>query len=193
MKRICGYVRCSTDSQEVSNQELEIRSYADRMGLHITKIFRDEGVSGVKFNRDGLSELVKEIQQKRYDMILVYDLSRLGRKVKECCELLDLCQKMDTNLTFIKDGISTDSMSGRLVFQIMASVYELERTVLINRIHSGINRARKEGKILGRPRTLTPQLKNAIVELREKNLGIRRIAKICSVGTGVVYQALSTN
>lgn len=189
--RVCAYVRCSTESQEVLNQELEIQNYVSRLNLNLVKIFRDEGVSGSKFNRNGLSEMLKEIQQKRYDLILVYDLSRLGRKVKECCEILDICQKFGTNLTFIKDGISTDSMSGRLVFQIMASVYELEKTILVERIKSGIKRAKSENKTLGRPRVLTPQLKSAILELRQKNLGIRKIGKICGVGTGVVYQALS--
>jgi DNA invertase Pin-like site-specific DNA recombinase len=189
----CVYLRCSTSSQETENQLLEIQSYTERHNYRITRIFRDEGVSGSSFNREGLSELLKEVQQGKHKLILVYSLCRLGRRVKECCEILDLCQKMGTNLIFVKDGISTDSLSGRLVFQIMASVYELEKSILVERIKSGINRARKENKTLGRPRVLTPQLRNAIVELRGKNLGIRKIGKICGVSTGVVYQALEVH
>jgi len=191
MNRVCAYLRCSTDKQDVSSQELEIQNYASRNNFHILKTFRDEGVSGKIFQRDGLCEMLKEIRQRRYDLILAYDLSRLGRNVRGCCEILEICQENKPDLTFIKDGVSTNSISGKLVFQIMASVAEMENSLRSARIKSGMDRARKENKKIGRPKILTAQLSNAIIELRQKNYGIRKIAKTVNCSVGVVYQALT--
>ena len=135
--------------------------------------------------------MLKEIRQRRYDLILAYDLSRLGRNVRGCCEILEICQENKTDLTFIKDGVSTNSISGKLVFQIMASVAEMENSLRSARIKSGMDRARKENKKIGRPKILTAQLSNAIIELRQKNYGIRKIAKTVNCSVGVVYQALT--
>ena len=95
MKRVAIYARVSTDKQTCENQLIELRAVADRCGYTIVKEFVDTGISGAKgrSDRPALNEMMKAATQRRFDMVLVWSIDRLGRSVQH---LGNLCKTLTT-------------------------------------------------------------------------------------------------
>ena len=87
-------------------------------------------------------------------------------------------------------NIDTTTSGGRLLFSIMGSIAEFEREIIRDRINAGLDRARRDGKRLGRPTNLTQNAAIAARMLREKGASIGTIAKQLKIGVGSVYKAL---
>ena len=97
-KRVCIYVRVSTTKQTVENQIQVLREYSDRCGYQITRIYSDNGISGSKGRQDrpGLDQMLKDGVQRKFEMVLVWSVDRLGRSVSHLVEVMnDL--KIDKN------------------------------------------------------------------------------------------------
>ena len=86
MNRVIGYVRVCSENQvekdnSIRNQIKFIKKYCQDYDYELVDIFKDEGVSGLKKSRDGLNKMMKQINESKIDVVLVYSLSRLGRKL----------------------------------------------------------------------------------------------------------------
>ena len=80
-KRAALYVRVSTDKQCVENQIRDLRLVAERRGWQVVEIYRDEGISGAKRRdqRPGLDAMLKDASRRKFDVVMVWALDRLGR------------------------------------------------------------------------------------------------------------------
>jgi DNA invertase Pin-like site-specific DNA recombinase len=96
MKRVAIYARVSTDKQTCENQLIELRAVAERCGYTIVTEFVDTGISGAKgrADRPALNEMMKAATQRRFDMVLVWSIDRLGRSLQNLVELLNELQSM---------------------------------------------------------------------------------------------------
>jgi DNA invertase Pin-like site-specific DNA recombinase len=193
MKKIAIYARVSTVSQTTENQLLELRATAQRMGYTIVAEFVDNGISGAKgrADRPALDQMLKQAAQRKFDMILCWDISRLGRSLQNLVEILTDLQSMKTDLFFQQQGLDTSTSSGRMIFGIFGALAEYERELIRERVIAGQQRAKSQGIKLGRPSKMNEGLKTAIKLLREKGMGIKQIAMQCQVGVGTVYTALA--
>ena len=86
--KVLGYIRVSSNKQvsegsSLFNQKNMIEDYCIRNNYELLDILNDEGVSGLKRNRNGLNDLLDKIKKYKVDMVVVYSLSRLGRKMKD--------------------------------------------------------------------------------------------------------------
>ena len=193
MKRVALYARVSTVSQTTENQLLELRQTASRMGYTIVTEFVDNGISGAKgrCDRPALDQMLKQATQRRFDMILCWDISRLGRSLQNLVEILTDLQSMKIDLFFQQQGLDTSTSSGRMIFGIFGALAEYERELIRERVIAGQQRAKAQGVKLGRPSKMNDGLRTAIKLLREKGVGIKQIAAQCQVGIGSVYSALA--
>jgi DNA invertase Pin-like site-specific DNA recombinase len=92
---------------------------------------------------------------------------------------------------FIKNqNIDTSSIVGEFFFNIMNSVSQYERELIRERVISGLENARKKGRIGGRPSNLTPELEEKIVQLKEKKLGLNKISVECKVSVPTIRKVL---
>lgn len=192
MKKVGCYYRVSTKNQTVLNQKLELESLAERMGYEIVAEYKDEGISGAK-NRDerpALNEMMKDAVRGKFEMILCYDLSRLGRNLEELIRIMNEMNSLNINLFFYREAINTDSSSGKLMFSMFGVLAEWERSLISERIVSGQNRARTQGKKIGRPSTFNEGLMQAVRKMREKGMGIVAISKTLGIGVSSVYRSL---
>ena len=100
MKRVAIYARVSTDKQTCENQLIELRAVAERCGYTIVTEFVDTGISGAKgrADRPALNEMMKAATQRRFDMVLVWSIDRLGRSLQNLVELLNELQSMRIDL-----------------------------------------------------------------------------------------------
>jgi DNA invertase Pin-like site-specific DNA recombinase len=180
------YARVSTGEQTTENQVLELKKVADRNGWDIEAIYEDT-ISGAKAKRPQLDKLLKGVVRKDFDVVMVWDVSRLGRSLKHLVELLEDFNTKGVNLYFHQQGIDTTTPSGKMMFQMCGVFAEFERSILQERVKAGLERARAQGKTLGRPKV--PPIKvHKIKELREQGLSLRAIAKKTGISHGKVHQ-----
>ena len=192
MNRAVIYSRVSTNDQTISNQLKVLREVAERKGLEVVREISDEGISGAKGRdeRKGFDELIKGALRKEFDIILVWDVSRLGRSLKHLVSFLDDIQSARCDLYIHQSGLDTSTASGKMMFQMIGVFSEFERSMIRERVIAGQQRAKSEGKHIGRPTNVNNGIIAAVYQLRKNNVPITRIAKDLQIGVGTVYKIL---
>ena len=183
---IYAYIQVSSDKQTVENQRFEILKYADERKLQI-ETWIEETVSGTKKVNDRklglfLNQMVQE------DILIVSELSRLGRNLMEVMSILHQCMEKDTKVFSIKENyeLGNNINSKVLAFAFGLSA-EIERNLISQRTKEALARKKSEGKKLGRPkgslskRTKLTGKENEITELLSKKVSVSAISRILGV------------
>lgn len=151
-----GYVRVSTNEQNPQNQVMQL----EEAGVPRDLIFIDRGVSGTipPRKRPAFKKMVEFIADHPGEVrcIIVVELSRLGRTTMETITAVQELEQAGPIIWSLSphEGFtrSEDAAIRQLLLMILSWVAERERANLIERTHAGLDRARAEGKELGRPR-----------------------------------------
>ena len=149
--RAAVYARVSTSEQTVDNQLLELRRYCEARCWSATE-YLDEGVSGAKDRRPALDQLVADARRRKFDTLVCWRLDRLGRNLKHLVTLLDELHALGIAFVSLGEGIDCTTPAGKLQLHILAALAEFERARIRERVVAGLQRARTQGKRLGRPR-----------------------------------------
>ena len=192
MKQVVIYGRVSTDKQTVSNQLNDLREVANRSGWEVIDEYLDEGISGSKGRdkRPEFDRLLKDANRKKFDGILVWSIDRLGRSLQHLVSFLNDVQVKDIDLYIHQQGIDTATMTGKMMFQMCGVFAEFERNIIRERVKSGLDRAKKSGKTLGRPTNVSGNTKATVIELRDTGMSMNKICKTLSIGSGTLYRLL---
>lgn len=144
-----AYIRVSTNLQTVQNQKLAIKDYAKRNRMHNVQ-WVSETISGTKApDKRKLGGLIEIVQKD--DTIIVTELSRLGRSLMMILNVLQSLLDKGVNVVSIKEGYSLgDNIQSKVIAFAFGLSAEVERTLLSERTREGIERARKQGKHIGR-------------------------------------------
>ena len=139
MKKVIGYVRVSTEIQvekdnSVRNQTSSIKKYCESVGYDLVGMFQDEGISGLRNDREGLNKMMSVIKRDNVDMVVVYSLSRLGRKLVDVIGWIDDLEKKNVEFLSIKENFGSSGVVGKLMMNILGSINEFEVGVLSERI-----------------------------------------------------------
>lgn len=145
------YARVSTFDHEPENQLAELRRYADARGWTATA-YVDKGVSGAKDKRPALDQLVADARRRRFDVLVVWRLHRLGRNLRHLILLPDELNAVGVAFVSLGEGIDTATPAGRLQLHILGAIAEFERARIQERVRAGLTRAKAQGRVLGRPR-----------------------------------------
>jgi DNA invertase Pin-like site-specific DNA recombinase len=152
-----AYLRVSTADQSISLQMDGIRDYARARGFNLVEEYVDEGVSGAKARRPALDRLLADAHRRKFDVVLVWKLDRLGRSLSHLIRLVETLASLGVDLVSLGDsGLDTTGPSGRLIFHVIGAVAEFERDLIRERTRAGVAAARRRGKRIGRPRTHVP-------------------------------------
>ena len=193
MKNRCAiYSRCLTSDQTVENQIRELKEIAKRRGLIVVSQFSDEAISGSKGRdkRPGFDNLIKGAVRKNFDTILVWSVDRLGRSLQDLVSFLNEIHSVDCDLYIHQSGIDSSTPSGKMMFQMCGVFAEFERGMISERVKAGQERAKSQGKHIGRPSNLNEGLVHSIKYMREQGIGIRKIASDLKVGVSTVYKVM---
>jgi len=192
MKRCAIYTRVSTLSQTTDNQLLELQKIAELKGYVVTEIFTDEGISGAKGReiRTGFNNIIKGAIKKDFDIILTWSVDRLGRSLQDLVSFLSEIHSVGCDLYIHQSGIDTSTPSGKMMFQMIGCFAEFELSIIRNRVIAGQQRAKSQGKHIGRPSNLNEGLTHSIKYMKGQGVGIRKIARELKVGIGTVYKVL---
>ncbi len=145
------YARVSTLEQEPENQLQELRRYVQARDWMAVE-YVDKGVSGAKDRRPALDQLVADARRRRFDVLVCWRLDRLGRNLRHLILLLDDLHGLGIGFVTLGEGIDTTSPTGRLVLHVLGAISEFERERIRERVLAGLQRARSQGRRLGRPR-----------------------------------------
>jgi len=171
-KRAALYTRVSTGEQNTEAQERALREYVQRRGWKVQKVYRDQGQSGANAKRPALNELLRDCRRGSVDVVMVWKFDRFARSLNALISGLELCRSLGIDFVSVTEAVDTSLPAGELVFQMIGAVAQFERSLIAERVKSGLANARAKGKVLGRPplRRLsgeeTPQLRR--LRMRER-------------------------
>ena len=188
--RVAIYSRVSTDHQTTENQERELRAIADLMSWTVVKVYQDQGVSGAKSreNRPAFDALCKDASRRQFDLIAAWSVDRLGRSLQDLVGFLTEVHALGINLFLHQQGVDTTTPAGKALFQMMGVFAEFERSMIRERVMSGLERAKAQGKKLGR-RPIEASKEAAIrADLLAAKAGIMKLAAAHGVGVGTVQR-----
>jgi len=181
---LIGYARTSTNDQ---NLDLQLDALQE---AGCGKIFSDQGVSGTKAVRPGLTEALGQLRPG--DVFLVWRLDRVGRSTKDVLALVEQLQADGVAFRSLTEEISTTGPAGKVLITLIAALAELERAVLVERTHAGLAAARARGRVGGRRRMLTPKQDSAIRKLYEaRGNSIAEIGSMFGVSSPTIWRSLS--
>jgi len=190
-KRVALYARVSTDGQTTDNQLNELRAIAQRHNWEIVEEFIDQGISGAKGRdkRPAFDRMCKAAVRKEFDLIAAWSVDRLGRSLQHLVTFLSELHAKDVGLYLHQQAVDTTTPAGRALFQMMGVFAEFERSMIQERVKAGLQRARRQGKTLGRPR-VSRSTEEAIRKARETGKGMLKIAREVGVGVSVVQRVV---
>jgi DNA invertase Pin-like site-specific DNA recombinase len=179
--RVIGYLRVSTGAQDLENQQLGILQFANGHKWNVE--FVEETVSGrVSYKDRELGKIVKDL--KKDDVLIVSELSRLGRSMLEIISLLCELSDKGVKVYAIKGNHKVDnSIQSKVMTMVLCMAAEIEKELISQRTKEALQRKKLEGVKLGRPKGIPGKSKldgkeAELKKLLEKGVGIASLAKI---------------
>jgi DNA invertase Pin-like site-specific DNA recombinase len=192
VRKVAIYTRVSTLDQTIDNQLIELRDYCSKMGWEITQEYADEGLSGTlsREKRPALNSLIKDAYRKKFDSVVCWDISRLGRSMKELILFLSDMKDRDIGICSVRQGFDTSTSMGEIMFSFVSILSSWEREMIRERTLAGLERARREGKTLGRRKVTNDKMTAKIIELRTAKKSLKEIASEVGVSIATVHREL---
>lgn len=181
---IYGYLRVSSDEQDVNSQKQGVVKFAEANGWTIDEYITDEGVSGGKDpDKRNLGSLLKKL--KKDDIVIASEISRLGRDLYMVMDILHFCMKTGCKIYTVKDNFALDdNVQSKVLAFAFGLAAEIERQMIRQRTKEGLRLRMKLGVLLGRPvgkrtdeNVMCPEdVKAKIIEQYEWGVPERRLA-----------------
>jgi DNA invertase Pin-like site-specific DNA recombinase len=148
---IYGYIRVSTDKQTTENQRFEILKYADERELSVDRWIVETVSSTRKLSERKLGTLIDRMHEE--DILIVTELSRLGRSILEVMSILHTLMEKDVKVFTTKERYELgNNISSKVLAFAFSLSAEIERSMISSRTKEALARKRSEGKRLGRPK-----------------------------------------
>ena len=186
--KILGYIRVSTKLQSEKGNSLKlqkskIKDYCKLNDFNLIEIYEDRGISGMSIDkRDGYKEMVNYLTNNDIDGIVVWSLSRLGRKMKDVVEFMDILKRNNINFFSIKENLSNNDKVGRLIMNILGSINEFEVEVIRERIKDVKRNKRQNGEVYGRLQYGWDNVDGKLIKNDKEFSVIKRIKNLKSRG-----------
>lgn len=152
---IYAYIRVSSEKQSNESQkEMIIAS-----GYKVDDWFVDDAISGtVDWKKRGIFQAIERAEAG--DSIIVAEMSRIGRTLKQILEVVEICIKRKIVIVMIREGITLedDSPIAKLLISILGALSEMERNLISQRTKDALAVKRKNGVVLGRPKGKTTEI-----------------------------------
>jgi DNA invertase Pin-like site-specific DNA recombinase len=195
--KIALYGRVSTrdKKQDAENQLRELRAFVERKaseGWTLAHEYVDKA-SGKSADRTAFRRMFAEASRKEFDLVLFWSLDRFSRE--GVYETLEHLQKLNSYgvdwFSYKEEYLRSVGVFKEAVLAILAAIAKQERVRLSERVHAGLNRAKAQGKVLGRPKaSVRPE---RVLLLKKRGLSTRAIATETGVSAMTVHRILATH
>jgi len=191
MSRVFAYCRVSTADQTTDNQIQEIAAagFTVQKGRVIA-----ETVSGSvpAMERKGFMALLNKLEAA--DVLIVTKLDRLGRNVMDVLTSVRRLASMQVRVHCLAlGGMDLTSSAGKMTMGLIAVIAEFERDLLVDRTQSGLARAKAQGKVLGRPRSVDAQASRIVVERLQRGEAVAALAREYSTSRQSIMRIRQTS
>ncbi len=187
--RVALYARVSTkNAQDPETQLLALREYAKARRLEVFGEYVDVGISGSKDSRPALNRLMADARKRRFDAVLVARFDRFARSTRHLVLALEEFNALGVDFISLSESVDTSTPMGKMVYTVIAAVAELERSLIRERVVMGLQRAKAQGKKLGRPKVEANE--HQLLQLCEQGLSSRQIAKQLGLSPSTVLRRL---
>ena len=202
--KVVIYARVSSigERQSTDRQIEDLTRYAEGKGLEVVRIFQ-EHVSGAKSNRERevLAECLEFCRAERPGTLMVTELSRLGRSTVEVLKAVEDLTAAGVNVYVLDidlstlDGEGKENPVAKMVLTVLALGAEMERKLILGRLNSGRELAKRKGVRMGRPKgsslsdeALAAKYPEVLRHLRKGKNSIREIAKLTGVSVSTIQR-----
>ena len=182
-RRAAIYARVSTGEQTPENQLRVLREVADRAGWTVAAEYV-ETASGATAKRAGLERMLADAARRKFDTLLCWDVSRLGRSLRDLVDIFETLRALKIDLVIQQSGIDTSTPAGQAMLQMSGVFAQFERSMIVERTKAGMARARARGAQIGRAPAGDGTVA-AIRSLRAQGVSMDKIAKQLKIGKGV--------
>lgn len=190
-----GYARVSTTNKQDESLEKQIEILVEN-GADIDNIYKEKVTATSTAKRTQLQDMIKH--SRKGDTILVTKIDRLARSISDLNKIVSELNKKGVSVQFLKENMifsADDSNSlNTLLFNILGSFAQFERDLIVERTTEGRERAKKEGKHMGRKGSSSPKDIEKAINLynnRETNkMSVSDILKVTSVKKSTFYNEL---
>ena len=185
-KRIACYARVSTSDQAtgMESQVRVLKQYCEQNNIKNVEFFTDEGISGTKSSRPALDRMMAAVDNDEVSSVVVYSFSRFARSTTHLLSALQVFKKKGVHFVSLTEKIDTNSAVGVAIFSILASISQLERDLIADRVKIGLANARAKGKLIGRKKLRDSDL---IRKLLKAGMTYRQISVIAKCSHGSVH------
>ena len=178
-----GYARVSREGQTTEQQVAALRKEG------CEEIFEETG-SGANRARPKLAEALARC--RKGDALVIWKLDRLARSTKHLIEIAEDLKARQIELISITDRIDTSTASGKLLFTVLGAIAEFERDVIVERVTAGLDRARAQGKIGGRPRVDQAKLDIAFAAIG-RGASVSEAARKAEISRSTLNRAIAAS
>jgi DNA invertase Pin-like site-specific DNA recombinase len=186
--RVAFYARVSTRDQDCEMQLADLRRMAQARHVQVVGEYADRGVSGARDSRPDLDKMMRDARRRRFDAVWVWRFDRFARSLRHLVAALDEFKALQIDFASHQEAVDTSTPAGRMLFQVIGAMAEFEREIIRERVVAGIERAKRKGRKLGRPRVHLDR--ESARELRDGGLSYREIAARLRVSVGKVHQVI---
>ena len=153
--RVAIYTRVSTVEQAVAGysideQEKLLRDYCDKEGMEVVKCYSDRGISGKDIkHRPALKELLKDAEEKKFDMVISWKINRISRKLTDVLKIVEIFEKNNITYKSYTENFENKTAAGKMTFNMMAIIGEFERGTIAQNVKMGMCAKAKAGEWCG--------------------------------------------
>ena len=181
-----GYMRVSSENErQTTNMQKDALL---REGVDLRNIFEDK-TSGAKDKRIGLEKALEFLQPG--DCLIVWKLDRLGRSLSSLLKIINDLKKRGIAFKSLTEQMDTTTAHGELLFNIFGSLAQYERELIKERVIAGLAAAKRRGRIGGRPRSISAEKMEAILEDLKSGTSKSAVCRNFSIKRTTLYDALS--
>jgi DNA invertase Pin-like site-specific DNA recombinase len=188
MKKAAIYLRVSTPDQHVESQLYDLRELAAQRGFGVVHEYEDRGVCGKKARRPGLDLLMADARRKKFSVVLVAAFDRIARSTRNFLQVVDELDSLGIEFVSRREGVATGDAMGRLFVTIISAIAELERSLVVERVKSGMRRAKLEGRQIGRSRLDVNR--QQVIQDRRSGMSLTQVAKKHSISRASVCRLM---
>ena len=170
-------------------QTRELHEYCQRRGWEIAGEYIDVGISGSKDRRPELDRMMQHAHKRKFDAVLVWRFDRFARSVSHLLRALETFGALGIEFVSLSEAVDTSTPMGKMIFTVLGSVAELERSLIVERVRAGLRNARGKGVRLGRPTVSVDTAE--VARLRHSGTTEREIARTLGLSPSTVHRACS--
>ena len=190
-KCVALYARESFDENSIVDQIVELTGVVTSRNWSVVKTYVDQTIAYDKNPQSGAGflSLCEGVSQHVFDIVLVCSIDRIGRSLQEFVAFLLDLEKQGIDFYAHKQKIDTTLPEDKALFRFCSLFSKFEHDIIRERVYAGHQRARQQGKKIGRPRK-NLNIDQEIRTYRNEGMGIKAIAKILKVGVSVVQRVV---